>query len=138
LRCQHSRDERRNRGHGWLHSGARHAHGADQTGIHAMSVQTSAARPPDLLWQARTLVWIVLAGEALATVLALAPGVQGGRLAYFGMASFAIQWVFLMALCALYVARHRLERVSPPGIARSGLAALLLSTWFVCGLAWTF
>jgi len=94
--------------------------------------------PLDLLWQPRTLLWIVLAGQALAIVLALAPGLQGGRLAYFGMASFAIQWVFVMSLCLLYLARRWLAQASPPLIARCGLAALLLSTWLVAGLARVF
>lgn len=91
-------------------------------------------RPLDLLWQPGTLLWIVLAGEALAAVLALAPGVAVGRLAYFGMASFAIQWVFIMSLCLLYLARRWLGRASPPVIAQAGLAALLASTWVVVGL----
>ena len=98
----------------------------------------SASRPLDLLWQPGTLVWIVLAGEALAIVLALAPGVEGGRLAYFGMASFAIQWVSIMALCLLYLGRRWLRRASPPVIAQGGLAALVLSTWLVIGLARVF
>ena len=98
----------------------------------------SATRPLDLLWQPGTLVWIVLAGEALAIVLALAPGVEGGRLAYFGMASFAIQWVFVMSLCLLYLGRRWLGRASPPVIAQGGLAALVLSTWLVIGLARVF
>src|SRR5512138_850855 len=98
----------------------------------------SAHRPLDLLWQPGTLVWVVLAGEALAIVLALAPGVEGGRLAYFGMASFAIQWVFIMSLCLLYLGRHWLGRASPPVIAQGGLAALLVSTWLVIGLARVF
>jgi len=94
--------------------------------------------PLDLLWQPRTLLWIVVAGEALAVVLALAPGLPSGRLAYFGMASFAIQWVFVMSLCLLYVGRRWLGHASPPVIAQSGLAALLLSTWLVSGLARLF
>ncbi|MDH5835544.1 sensor histidine kinase [Luteimonas kalidii] len=95
-------------------------------------------RPLDLLWQPRTLLWIVLAGEALAALLALAPGVQGARLTYFGMASFAIQWVFVMSLSLLYLARSWLQRASPPLIAQSGLASLLLSTWLVAGMARLF
>jgi two-component system sensor histidine kinase AlgZ len=55
-------------------------------------------RPLDTLWQAGTLVWVVIAGEALALLLTLAPGGSGDRLAYFGMASFGIQWIFLTTL----------------------------------------
>ena len=95
-------------------------------------------RPLDVLWQASTVIRIILAGEALAVVLALAPGVEGDRLAYFGMASFAIQWIALMAMGLLYLARRRLARASPVRVARVALAALLASTWLVSALAWLF
>lgn len=97
-----------------------------------------ALRPLDTLWQAGTVIRIVLAGEALAVVLALAPGVEGERLAYFGMASFAIQWIALMAMGLLFLGRRRLARASPVQVARVALGALLLSTWLVSGLAWLF
>ena len=93
-------------------------------------------RPLDTLWQARTVIWIVLAGEVLAAVLALAPGIGGERLTYFGIASFVIQWVALMSLGLLYLARRRLADAHPVVVAQAGLAALLLSTWLVAGLAW--
>lgn len=99
-------------------------------------VQPVPLTPLDTLWQARALVWIVLAGEALAIVLALAPGVTGDRLSHFGIASFAIQWVALMALGMLYAGRRRLADAGPVAVARIALAALLLSTWIVLGLAW--
>lgn len=95
----------------------------------------ASPRPLDLLWQPRTLLWIVLAGESLAAVLALAPG-HAGRLAYFGLASFAIQWVFITSLCLLYLTRRWLMRASPPLIAKAGLASLLLSTWLIAGMAY--
>ena len=93
-------------------------------------------RPLDTLWQARAIFWIMLAGEALATVLALAPGVAGDRLAYFGVASFAIQWIALMSLGMLYVVRRWLSGADPTVVVQIALAVLLLSTWLVCGLAW--
>lgn len=92
--------------------------------------------PLDILWQARTLVWMLLAGEALAAVLAIAPGVEGDRLTYFGMASLAIQWIALTALALLYALRRWLVRVAPPAVAQVGLGALLLSTWIMLGLGW--
>ena len=98
----------------------------------------SGLRPLDTLWQAGTIIRIVLAGEALALVLALTPGAAGDILAYFGMASFAIQWIALTAMGLLYLARARLERASPVTVARAALAALLLSTWLVTLLAWVF
>lgn len=103
-----------------------------------MAPPSPAARlsPLDTLWQARTLVWMLLAGEAVAAVLAIAPGAGGDRLAYFGIASLTIQWISLMSLGLLYPLRHRLSGVSPPAMAWIGLGALLLSTWIVLGLAW--
>ncbi len=93
-------------------------------------------QPLDTLWQAKAIFWIVLAGEALAAVLALAPGVTGDRLTYFGVASFAIQWIALMSLGLLYLARRPLAGANPILIAQIALGALLLSTWLVCWLAW--
>lgn len=93
-------------------------------------------RPLDTLWQATSIIWVILAGEALAIVLALAPGVWGQRLVYFGIASFAIQWIAMTSLGLLYLARHRLENLRPVVVAQTALGVLLLSTWLVCGLAW--
>jgi two-component system sensor histidine kinase AlgZ len=92
--------------------------------------------PLDTLWQARTLIWTVLAGEALAAVLTVAPGTEGDRLTYFGVASLAIQWITLTSLCMLYLVRRWLRDVSPPVVAQLGLGALLLATWLVLFLAW--
>lgn len=92
--------------------------------------------PLDTLWQPRTLIWVLLAGEAVAAVLALAPGTEGDRLTYFGVASLAVQWISLTALCLLYLLRRQLSALRPPVVAQVGLGALLLSTWMVVGLAW--
>ena len=101
-----------------------------------MAPPTLPLRPLDTLWQATSLIWVILAGEALAIVLALAPGVSGQRLIYFGIASFVIQWIAMMSLGLLYLARRRLAKLRPVVVAQTALAALLLSTWLVCGLAW--
>lgn len=103
-----------------------------------MKSTSSPARlsPLDTLWQPRTLVWVLLGGEAVAAVLALAPGAEGDRLTYFGVASLAIQWISLTALCMLYLLRRQLAGLRPPAVAQLGLGALLLSTWMVVGLAW--
>jgi two-component system sensor histidine kinase AlgZ len=92
--------------------------------------------PLDTLWQPGTLIWVLLAGEAVAAVLAVAPGTEGDRLTYFGVASLAIQWISLAALCLLYPLRRQLAALRPPVVAQIGLGALLLSTWMVVGLAW--
>ena len=97
---------------------------------------TSIIRPLDALWEARTLIWVVLAGEALALVLALAPGSNSHRMAYFGIASFAIQWVILMAMGVLFLFRSRIVLWQPVRIATLALCSVLLTTWLVCGLAW--
>lgn len=101
-----------------------------------MAIPSPVLSPLDTLWQARTLVWVLVAGEAVAAVLAVAPGTEGDRLTYFGVASLAIQWISLSALCLLYPLRRQLAALRPPVVAQIGLGALLLSTWMVVGLAW--
>lgn len=96
-----------------------------------------AHRPLDTLWQPVTLVWVLVAGEALALLLTLAPGGAGDRLAYFGMASFGIQWIFLTTLGLLYLLRGQLGPAGAVVVARVALGALLLSTWLVLALAWS-
>jgi Predicted signal transduction protein with a C-terminal ATPase domain len=92
--------------------------------------------PLDTLWQPRTLIWVLLTGEAVAAVLAVAPGTDSDHLTYFGVASLAVQWISLTALCLLYLLRRQLVALSPPVVAQVGLGALVLSTWAVIGLAW--
>ena len=87
-----------------------------------------------MLWQAGTVTRIILAGEAL--VLALSPGIEGDRLAFFGMASFVIQWIALLAMGLLFLGRRKLAGTSPVHVARVALGTLLLSTWLVIGLGW--
>ena len=97
-----------------------------------MAPPTLPLRPLDTLWQATSLIWVILAGEALAIVLALAPGVSGQRLIYFGIASFMIQWTAMMSLGLLYLARRGLANLRPVVVAQTALGVLLLSTWLVC------
>jgi len=116
--------------------------GTDPPAMAPTSRRTRAAqipaRPLDTLWQAETIFWVFLAGEALAVVLTLAQGAREDRLAYFGVASFAIQWVFLITLGLLYLLRRQLAGAGPVVVARVALAALLLGTWLVSALAyWT-
>ncbi len=92
--------------------------------------------PLDTLWQAKTLVWVLALGEAVAVVLSLAPGAPGDRLTYFGVASLLVQWICLTSLAALYLLRHRVARLSPPTVARIGFGVLILSTWVVLTLGW--
>lgn len=82
-------------------------------------------------------MWLIVAGEALAAILSLAPGVTQDRLVYFGLASLLIQWVSLSTLAALYVLRGRLDRLRPSRIAHIALGMQLVATWFIGGLAWS-
>lgn len=94
------------------------------------------AAPLDALWQATVIIWVVLAGEGLAVVLALAPGVENDRLSYFGLTSLIIQWVLLLTLGGLYLLRRLLAGVRPQYVAYFALGLLVLATWLVCGSAW--
>ena len=92
--------------------------------------------PLDALWQATALLWVLLAGEGVAVVLALAPGVTDDRLIYFGLTSLMVQWVSLLALAGLYVLRRQLSGVRPQYVAYLALCLLVLATWLVCGTTW--
>lgn len=95
-------------------------------------------RPLDGLWQTRAIVWMVLSGEALAIVLSLAPGGEARRWIYFGLTSVGIQWISLLTLGWLYLLREPLSRWKPQHVAYLALAALLVNTWFVGGVARVF
>ncbi len=92
--------------------------------------------PLDALWQAPVIIWTMLAGEGLAAVLALAPGVQSDRWAYFGLASLLVQWVLLLTLGGLYVLRRPLSMVRPQTVAYAALGLLVLVAWTIFVLSW--
>ncbi|GAB2522306.1 alginate biosynthesis two-component system sensor histidine kinase AlgZ [Lysobacter humi (ex Lee et al. 2017)] len=81
------------------------------------------------------LVRVVLAGEGLALILALAPASGASPLTYFGSASLLIQWVALLTLGALFALRRQLARLPPQRLAWIALALLIASTLAVS--AWT-
>lgn len=91
----------------------------------------SSQRPLDVLWQAPALLWVVLTGEALAAILTLGPGVKGERWVYFGLASFVVQWIALLAFTGLYLVRGWLGRMKPLHVAYAALGMLLACTWGV-------
>lgn len=93
-------------------------------------------RPLDALWQAPAIIWVLLAGECLAVVLALAPGVSIDRWIYFGLASLVIQWVALLTLGSLYLFRRALQGMRPQRLTYLALGLLLVNTWLVLGLVW--
>jgi two-component system sensor histidine kinase AlgZ len=92
--------------------------------------------PLDALWQAKVLMWVVLAGEGVAVVLALAPRSQGDGWIHFALTSMAIQWISLLTLAGLYLLRRPLNPLRPQFVAYVALGLLLVSTWLVTGLAW--
>jgi len=101
-----------------------------------MPAKSSSITPLDALWQAPIILWVMLAGEALALILTLAPERVGGRWVYFGLASLLVQWVFLCSLGALYLLRRWLTPLSPVLIAQCALGVLALVNALVCGIAW--
>lgn len=92
--------------------------------------------PLDVLWRPQTLISIVLAGEALALILALAPGFNPERSVYFGLASLMIQWVILLTLGALYLARRPLSRCPLGQLAVFVVGLMVVCGWIVGLAAW--
>ncbi len=92
--------------------------------------------PLDALWRAPVIVSALVAGEGVAAVLALAPGAEGDRWVYFGLASLTVQWIALVTLGALYLFRRQLARIRPQRVAWCALLSLLLSTWLVIAIGW--
>ena len=98
---------------------------------------TDPHQPLDALWRPNSLLVIVLAGQALALILTLAPArPTEDRLVQFGLASLGIQWVALTTLCVLYLLRRRLARWPPKRIVWLCLAILLAMTTLVALAAW--
>ncbi|MFN3702763.1 sensor histidine kinase [Thermomonas sp.] len=93
--------------------------------------------PLAALWRPPALLGVVLGGEALAAILALAPAQDSDRLVHFGLASLGIQWVALGTLCALYLLRRPLRRLAPRRLAWVGLALFLGMSLLVAMAAWS-
>ena len=90
----------------------------------------------DTLWKTSGLAWSVICGEVLALVLALAPGIGGDRLIWFGLNSLIIQWIILLTLGLLYLLRPLLARLGNSTLAVAGIIILLLATWLTIGILW--
>ncbi|MFD0739460.1 sensor histidine kinase [Lysobacter koreensis] len=101
-----------------------------------MPANESTNSPLDTLWRVHAILWMVVAGEGLAVVLALATETSSDRLTYFGRLSVAIQWVMLLTLVAIYALRKPLSRIRPQGVAYVALCLLLINTWVTAGIAW--
>lgn len=79
---------------------------------------------------------MLLAGEALALVLALAPAGSDDRLVRFGLASMGIQWIALGTLSVLYLLRRWLAKLPAAALAWACLGLLLAMTALVATAAW--
>ncbi|CAE6785865.1 hypothetical protein XA1311A_25200 [Xanthomonas arboricola] len=79
---------------------------------------------------------MILTGELLAAVLALAPGIRENRWIYFGLTSLLIQWISILTLATLHALRHQLQPLRPNTIANLSLATLLIVTAVACVLVW--
>lgn len=90
----------------------------------------------DILWQPTTLMWVVLAGEAVAVVLSLAPGQSSNGWIHFGLTSLLLQWTALTTLALLYLMRGNLRRRRPQQIAYLAVAVLVLVAVGVHAIAW--
>ncbi len=98
-------------------------------------MDTPAPAPLDALWRPTALMTVILAGEALALLLALAPGTDGW-LVRFGLASLGIQWIAVATLCALFLLRRPLARLPAMQLAWACLGLLLAMTLLVAAAAW--
>ena len=93
--------------------------------------------PLDALWRARAVLWMVIAGQALAVVVALAAdGAAMDRWQLLLRLSVFVHWILLVSLVSMYAIRRWLSRLRPVAIAYAALAALLLSTWVTGGFLW--
>ena len=94
-----------------------------------------ATAPLDALWRPTALMTVILAGEALGLLLALAPGTEGW-VVRFGLASLGIQWIAVATLCALFLLRHPLARLPALKMAWACLGLLLAMTLLIATAAW--
>ena len=99
-------------------------------------MMTPSHHPLDALFRPTVLIAVLLAGEALALIMALALGTSGERLVQFGLVSLGIQWTALGTLCMLFLLRRPLARLPPPAMAWACLVVLLGMTLLVAAAAW--
>src|SRR3546814_324997 len=95
------------------------------------SIDMPDHRPLDTLFHPPALITVVLAGEALALMLALASGQAGTRMLQFGLMSLGIQWIAVGTLCALYLLHRPLSRLPSSTLAWACLGLLLAMTLLV-------
>ena len=93
--------------------------------------------PLAALWRPPALLSVVLGGEALAAIIALAPARGGGRLVQFGLTSLSVQWVAIGTLCLLFLLRRPLGRLPPLRLAWVCLLLLLGMSLIVGAASWS-
>jgi two-component system, LytTR family, sensor histidine kinase AlgZ len=101
-----------------------------------MNIRFNPKHPIDILWQAPALISVVLAGEGVALIMALAPGYTSDRWVFFGLCSLIIQWVILITLGCLYLGRKLLTQYSVNAIAWFGFTILISTTLVVGTIFW--
>lgn len=91
-------------------------------------------RPLDVLWQARTLIGVLMVVLGLALVLSMGREASRWleRVEQFGLFTLMGYWIVLLALGGLYLLRQRLAHQDPVRIAWVAAAMLLLATWATC------
>jgi two-component system sensor histidine kinase AlgZ len=100
-------------------------------------VNTPGHSPLDALFRPAALIAVLLAGEALALIIALSAHASGGRLIQFGLTSLGIQWITLGTLCTTFLLRRPLARLRSSAVAWICLGILLCMTLLVALAAWS-
>lgn len=95
------------------------------------------ATPSALVAFCRVEVYLaaMVAGEGVAILLALAPGVEGDRWARLGLASLFVQWVMFAWVALLCAGRRMLSRANLVQAAWIAVAALVLVSIVVGGVS---
>ncbi len=88
----------------------------------------SPPHPLHALFQPPALIAVLLAGEGLALIVSLAPGIDQGLLVRFGLSSLGIQWIALATVATLYLLKAPLSRLPLSATAPVCLGILLLAT----------
>lgn len=90
-----------------------------------------------LLKQPSSVMRLVLCTQALATILALAPGIQMDRWVYFGLMSLLLQWVALLSLAILLAMQRWLQQMTLTVLSWIAVLVLLATTVLVSVLTVT-
>ena len=92
---------------------------------------------PTPLNSPRALLAALLFGLLLATVMALAPGVAGNRLVWFGVNVLIIEWIIVVTLGLLSLLERFQSRTRTRPRYLTGIVSLLVGTWFALAIFWT-